>query len=460
MCQITLSTANLESLTKISTLEEIEEKLGEMGVVETSGVKDEQSLTVQTYSLAQASLIQDFLQQLIDTSTKANVSNSAYQHVDKISDVNPTVWKIVSVYLTKYLNELKQQNANVYFDNCSIVIDWGCEKGNNLSEFFKAVDNFKSGSTEEIKPAKNETTEVYKTWCYDIKGVLMTDCCFYDEESRCFIAFGNSYDVIQKVKHQLGIKQGTVKQTARSRGRNFGGQQARLNDDVNPVALPKSSDASDLRPPLPDPIVTSDFRQPLSDPVSASDFRQPLSDPDSTSGVRPKNINKTFNWSEDAQEVMSYTTVEGICVYVYIANILKLPVDCIVNAANDTLQHGGGVALVIARAAGRRLTEEGNCYVRQYGLLPVGTACTTTAGYLPYNYVIHAVGPRWTDFWPHTVKNVKRCESLLQNAILSSFTEAMNRGQKTIALPAISSGKCFLHEYSCFIEFYHMTSRL
>ena len=473
MCQITLSTANLESLTKTSTLEEIEEKLDEMGVVETSGVKDEPSLTVQTYSLAQASLIQDYLQHLIDTSTKTNVSDSAYQHVDTISDVNPTVWKIVNMYLTKHLTEIKQQNANVYFDNCSIVIDWGSKKGINLSDFFEAVDYYKSVHTEEIKPSKDDSTEVYKAWCNDIKDVQMTDCCFYDEETKCFIAFGNSYDVIQKVKHQLGIKQGTVKQTARSRGRNFEVQQVELNDDVNPVPLPISSGASDLRPPLPDPIATSDFRPPLPissgtsdfrpplpDPIATSDFRQPLSDPVSTSGVRPKNINKTFKWSEDAQEVKKYTTVEGIRVYVYIANILKLPVDCIVNAANDTLQHGGGVALVIARAAGRRLTEEGNCYVRQYGLLPVGTACTTTAGHLPYNYVIHAVGPRWTDYWPHTVENVKRCESLLQNAILSSFTEATNRGQKTIALPAISSGKCFLHEYSCFIEFYHMTSRL
>ena len=447
MCQITLPTSNLESWTKTSTLEEIEERLDEMGVVETSGVKDEPSLTVQTYSLAQVSLIQDYLQQLIDTLTKTNVSDSAYQHVDTIADVNPMVWKIVNVYLTKHLTELKQQNANVYFDNCSIVIDWGCEKGINLSDFVEAVDYFKSVHTEEIKPSKYDSTEVYKAWCCDIKDVLMSDCCFYDEESRCFIAFGNSYDVIQKVKHQLGIKQGTVKQTARSRVRNFGVQQVRLNDDVNPGPLPISSGASDLRPPLPDPIVTSDFRQPLSDPVSAT-------------GVRPKNINKTFNLSDDAQEVKKYITVEGIRVYVYIANILKLPVDCIVNAANDTLKHGGGVALVIARAAGKRLTEEGDRYVRKNGLLPVGKACTTTAGDLPYKYVIHAVGPRWSDYWPHTVENVKRCERLLQNAILSSFTEAMNRGQKTIALPAISSGKCFLHEYSCFIEFYHMTSRL
>ena len=444
MCQIILSTANLESLTKTSTLEEIEEKLEEMGVVETSGVKDEQSLTVQTYSLAQASLIQDYLQQLIGRSTKANVSDSAYQHVDTIADVNPTVWKIVNEYLTKHLTEIKQQNANVYFDNCSIVIDWGSKKGINLCDFFEAVDYYKSVHTEEIKPSKDDSTEVYKAWCNDIKDVQMTDCCFYDEETKCFIAFGNSYDVIQKVKHQLGIKQGTVKQTARSRGRNFGVQQARLNDDVNPVPLPISSGASDLRPPLPDPIATSDFRQPLYDPVS-------------TSGVRPKNINKTFNWSEDAQEVRSYTTVEGIRVYVYIANILKLPVDCIVNAANDTLKHGGGVALVIAKAAGRRLTEEGDRYVRKNGLLPVGTACTTTAGDLPYKYVIHAVGPRWFDYSSHTVEDVKHCEILLQNAILSSFSEAMKKGQKTIALPAISSGKYFLHEYLCFIDLYFHT---
>jgi hypothetical protein len=46
----------------------------------------------------------------------------------------------------------------------------------------------------------------------------------------------------------------------------------------------------------------------------------------------------------------TYKTTEGIIVKVYNGNILSLKVDCIVNAANSQLSHGGGVAEVISRA--------------------------------------------------------------------------------------------------------------
>ena len=139
--------------------------------------------------------------------------------------------------------------------------------------------------------------------------------------------------------------------------------------------------------------------------------------------------------------MQTYRTAEGIKVVVYIANILKLPVDCIVNSANERLQHGGGVAAVISRAAGWKLDAEGNDYVRKNGLILVGRACTTTAGDLPYDCVIHTVGPRWGDHSPHTLKNVQQCEKLLKSAILSSFYKAERRGLKSIALPSISTGR-------------------
>jgi len=76
-------------------------------------------------------------------------------------------------------------------------------------------------------------------------------------------------------------------------------------------------------------------------------------------------------------------------------DLLREPVDAIVNAANGRLAHGGGVAGIISRAAGPALQEESDRLVREHGPYPTGTAVVTTAGELPFKGVIHAVGPRF-----------------------------------------------------------------
>src|SRR5205807_6982859 len=76
-------------------------------------------------------------------------------------------------------------------------------------------------------------------------------------------------------------------------------------------------------------------------------------------------------------------------------NLLEEPVDVIVNAANGHLAHGGGVAGIIARAAGPTLQSESDSLIAKSGPLPTGSAVATSAGLLPFKAVIHAVGPRY-----------------------------------------------------------------
>jgi len=102
-------------------------------------------------------------------------------------------------------------------------------------------------------------------------------------------------------------------------------------------------------------------------------------------------------------------------------------VDAIVNAANEHLQHGGGVAGAIVRKGGMSIQEESD----RIGFTPVGTAVITGAGTLPAHYVIHAVGPRMGEGDE---------DNKLKNAVRSSLVLASQKGIKSISFPAISSG--------------------
>ena len=113
------------------------------------------------------------------------------------------------------------------------------------------------------------------------------------------------------------------------------------------------------------------------------------------------------------------------------ANLLDEPVDAIVNAANGHLAHGGGVAGVIARAAGPALQEESDRLVREQGPFPTGAAVVTGAGKLPFKGVIHAVGPRIGEGDE---------ERKLFDALTNSFRMARDRGWESVAFPAVSSG--------------------
>ncbi|KAH3786997.1 hypothetical protein DPMN_165116 [Dreissena polymorpha] len=126
-------------------------------------------------------------------------------------------------------------------------------------------------------------------------------------------------------------------------------------------------------------------------------------------------------------------------IQVYKASICDLSVDCIVNAANDRLSHGAGVARAIADRAGDDLTKDGNKYIRSKGPIPVGDVAVTTAGLLPYRCVIHAVGPNWSDYDTNTPDGVQQCGKDLYQAVLNSFSMANAKGMKSVAIPAISS---------------------
>ncbi len=106
-------------------------------------------------------------------------------------------------------------------------------------------------------------------------------------------------------------------------------------------------------------------------------------------------------------------------------------VDAIVNAANEHLQHGGGVAWAISKRGGPTVQKESDDWVRKHGTVPHSHPAWTLGGLLPAKYIIHAVGPVWGDGDE---------DKKLSDAVTGSLTVADELKCKSISMPAISTG--------------------
>jgi O-acetyl-ADP-ribose deacetylase (regulator of RNase III) len=109
------------------------------------------------------------------------------------------------------------------------------------------------------------------------------------------------------------------------------------------------------------------------------------------------------------------------------ADITKLEVDAIANAANAQLRHGGGVAGAISRAGGPAVQSESD----ERAPIALGDAVETTAGAMPARWVIHAAtmelgGPTSAE--------------IIRSATASTLAKADELGAKSLALVAFGTG--------------------
>ena len=119
--------------------------------------------------------------------------------------------------------------------------------------------------------------------------------------------------------------------------------------------------------------------------------------------------------------------VDGLTVEVMQGDLTRQDVDAIVNAANNDLELGGGVAGAIARAGGPAIQAE----CRTIGPVEVGDAAITSGGNLKARYVIHAASMR--------LGSRASADSLRQST-RRSLEIASEKGLRSIAFPAVGTG--------------------
>jgi O-acetyl-ADP-ribose deacetylase len=108
-------------------------------------------------------------------------------------------------------------------------------------------------------------------------------------------------------------------------------------------------------------------------------------------------------------------------------DLTEMDTDAIVNAANNDLILGAGVAGAIRRKGG----EEIQCECNAIGSIPIGYAAITTGGKLKARFVIHAAS---------MALGGKTSADALRNSTSHSLRIASERGLKSIAFPAVGTG--------------------
>ncbi|XP_024433831.1 protein mono-ADP-ribosyltransferase PARP9 isoform X2 [Desmodus rotundus] len=147
-------------------------------------------------------------------------------------------------------------------------------------------------------------------------------------------------------------------------------------------------------------------------------------------------VSPAWEGNSESLQVFRSRLTPSLELSVWKDDLTRHAVDAVVNAANENLIHGGGLAHALVKAGGQEIQEESTRLVSRHGKIPTGEVVFTGAGRLPCKLIIHAVGPRWVEM------HREYCIYQLQRAIVN-ILNSVTSGKppiETVAIPAVSSG--------------------
>ncbi|XP_068102376.1 protein mono-ADP-ribosyltransferase PARP9-like [Hyperolius riggenbachi] len=124
----------------------------------------------------------------------------------------------------------------------------------------------------------------------------------------------------------------------------------------------------------------------------------------------------------------------GLVISVLKGDLTREDTDVVVNAANEDLDHAGGLAYALAKAGGPHIIEYSKEWIKTHGIVKTGGIAVTRPGNLPCKCLVHAVGPVWfSDI-------AAKCDADLAECIKNVLQYVEKSNQKSVAIPAVSSG--------------------
>ena len=341
---------------------------------------------------------------------------------EKVSEIRKHIeenenGRVVSVQIPVSENNRRVDHPSVLAQNANLqdMMVWLRFQGNQLLLFapVSAIDDLEAAKTALIHYLEETATKTENIDCIDELSfdILVNDCDF-------FLGKANA---IAKQKH-VTIRISKVKSTFVLNGSPSG------IDVIKPLvdaALQKVQKTIDTKS-----IEVSFIKAPF---LKTPDFKQ------FCSSTRQKNLVDIIVSSSSSNEVVKqvqiqpFPTCHGLQVSLIKGDILKEDTDAIVNAANEDLEHIGGLAKSILDAAGSTIQEESRLYVHRYGKVNPGKAVCLSSGDLPCRKIIHAVAPRWKG-------GLGNERAVLYNAVKMSLQQAQKNNLATIAFPALGTG--------------------